>query len=264
MVTATEEAVEVLRLSLIDAPPVAVPVKPVVAPVKRSPIKATLERRELATASKALRPKSRHLEAVLAGEKRKEAELPKRVCHKCNQEGHFARNCPESVAEVVPAKASTAAAVVSPVAVVSAPKKVVVCHRCNKEGHFASNCPDKQAGKTAKVGTKGVYVCHYCGEEGHISKECPAKKAARATVMCFKCREEGHLAKDCPGERPCFFEAYHGTCGKGDKCTNSHDPEALRRFEEHILAGNKDDTCEDCGEQGHRKGYKRCPNKFLV
>jgi len=74
----------------------------------------------------------------------------KGACRKCNEEGHFARECPN---------------------VESAPR-TGACHKCNEVGHFARECP--------KSGPPGGGACHKCAEVGHFARECPQNNQANS------------------------------------------------------------------------------------
>jgi hypothetical protein len=265
-----EEIMAALRHSISNVPTVAPPVK----------MPLSVSGRVVPAVSP-----SRHLEALMKSkgkvEKSQEVELPTRVCHKCNQEGHFARNCPTGA----PLSASTSKS--QEVGAVQT-KKLIVCHFCKQEGHVKKECPVKKVEKakldgvgkhkrlcnncqkeghvakecpSPKVATeKYLSACHFCNEVGHLKKDCPAKKASLATILCYKCQQKGHFAKDCPNLKPCFLMAYSGVCTRGDTCEHTHDPLALQRFEEQLLIREREVTCSDCGEKGHRGGYgyKRC------
>jgi hypothetical protein len=272
-----EEMEAALRHSLSNVPTVAPPVK---VPLSSS------ERVVPAASLASVRPPSRHLEALMKSkgkvEKSQEVELPTRVCHKCNQEGHFARNCPTGTPISAPKSASQEVGAVQN-------KKLIVCHFCKQEGHVKKECPVKKAEKekmngvaknkrlcnncqeeghvakecpSPKLATEAKYLsaCHFCNEVGHLKKDCPAKKASLATILCYKCQQKGHFAKDCPNLKPCFLMAYSGVCARGDTCKHTHDPLALQWFEEQLLIREREVTCSDCGEKGHRSGYgyKRC------
>ena len=69
---------------------------------------------------------------VPEGKKKSPSQM---VCHKCEQKGHKAWNCPE---------AGVSAASLTPKT--KRPKrdlKDVICYTCQQKGHYSANCPSK-------------------------------------------------------------------------------------------------------------------------
>nr|CAL91030.1 DEAD box helicase [Macrostomum lignano] len=71
------------------------------------------------------------------------------VCYKCNQSGHFARECPNAEAGGGGGGSG--------------------CYKCNQSSHFARECPNADA-----------RACFRCKETDHISADCPNVAAGDA------------------------------------------------------------------------------------
>lgn len=102
-------------------------------------------------------------------------------CHKCNKVGHYARDCKEEQARCYRCYGEGHFAKdchQSP--------DMPSCYNCRKPGHIARNCPE---GSSDRVND----TCHNCQRPGHISRNCPEN-----TKACYVCRKSGHLKRDCP------------------------------------------------------------------
>ncbi|XP_065657753.1 uncharacterized protein LOC100212542 isoform X2 [Hydra vulgaris] len=97
-------------------------------------------------------------------------ETSKGACRRCNEEGHFAKDCTQAPASNGGNKGA--------------------CHKCGGEGHFARECPNTETAPRSGA-------CHKCGEEGHFARQCP-KSGPPGGGACRKCNEVGHFARECP------------------------------------------------------------------
>jgi len=93
-------------------------------------------------------------------------------CRNCNQEGHFASDCPEPE----------------------------LCRRCKKPGHIKDDCPEpeicfncRNEGHTSKDCPE-PQKCRRCKKEGHMVSECPEP------MVCNRCGQEGHMVRECTEE----------------------------------------------------------------
>ncbi|KAK7101265.1 hypothetical protein V1264_024070 [Littorina saxatilis] len=179
-------------------------------------------------------------------------------CHKCGEDGHFARECPSGGGGRGGGGGGRG------------------CHKCGEEGHFARECPSGGGG-----GGGGGRGCHKCGEEGHFARECPSGGGGGGGGgrACHKCGEEGHFARECPsggggggGARSGGgFSRPEGGFGKASDSNGfgapSGDSGGGSRgggFGGSSGGGRNDASgggsgCRRCGEEGHFA--RECPNK---
>ncbi|KAK3847338.1 MAG: CwfJ C-terminus 1-domain-containing protein-like protein [Linnemannia gamsii] len=125
------------------------------------------------------------------------------ICHRCNQPGHFVKECTAERVKRVP--------------------DGYVCNKCNQSGHYIKDCPlmkeEIAAREQARAqGEQDVppsgYVCKKCNEGGHYLKDCAlikeellAREQAREQFgpndvpppeyVCVKCKGTGHYVRNC-------------------------------------------------------------------
>ncbi|KAL0581930.1 DNA topoisomerase [Marasmius crinis-equi] len=89
------------------------------------------------------------------------------TCYKCNEEGHWAANCPNDGGSAKKVRGNAGTSSSSPGA----------CFKCSEEGHWASNCPNDNGstknsrgfGNSASNITSNGMECFKCHEPGHFS-----------------------------------------------------------------------------------------------
>ncbi|KAF5018192.1 hypothetical protein F66182_9849 [Fusarium sp. NRRL 66182] len=98
-------------------------------------------------------------------------------CRKCNEVGHFAKDCPQGGGNRA-------------------------CRNCGQEGHMAKDCDQPRDMSTV--------TCRNCETQGHFSRECPEPKDW-SKVQCSNCQEFGHTKVRCKAplaeEMDCGFGA---------------------------------------------------------
>lgn len=120
--------------------------------------------------------------AVAANERK--PDTGNRGCFNCNEAGHIARNCTKE----------------------SAPKsfgenpnlKDVDCYKCGETGHMARNCTSA-TNIRSNENQRNIQEpeCYNCNNIGHLARNCPSAKSGR-DVKCYQCNEDGHIARNCP------------------------------------------------------------------
>jgi len=156
-------------------------------------------------------------------------------CRNCQQEGHFASDCPE------PEKCRRCKKEGHKAADCDLPQK---CFNCGEEGHGSNDCPEPEK-------------CRRCKEEGHKVADCPKPQ------VCLRCGEEGHMVRDCteaektrqytneegelkeiyvPGEDPSADDLFKSGISTGVnfrnydhipvKVTGENNPPGIEKFEE--------------------------------
>jgi hypothetical protein len=87
--------------------------------------------------------------------------------NRCNQTGHFARECPDK-----PEGGGLTGE----------------CFNCGEVGHNKADCTNP------RVERPFTGTCNSCGQEGHLSRDCPNAK-------CKLCDQAGHKAINCKSRR---------------------------------------------------------------
>lgn len=94
------------------------------------------------------------------------------ICYKCNQPGHFARECSTPGGGGGGRDSGSRG---------SYSRGRDKCHKCNKVGHYARDCKEEQA------------RCYRCYGEGHFAKDC---HQSPDMPSCYNCRKPGKLVQD--------------------------------------------------------------------
>uniref|UniRef100_A0ACD5TZ61 Uncharacterized protein n=1 Tax=Avena sativa TaxID=4498 RepID=A0ACD5TZ61_AVESA len=89
------------------------------------------------------------------------------VCFKCNQPGHYSRDCPGQATSY----GSSAG---------NANARSDLCFKCNQPGHFSRDCPGLASSYSSSAGRADARsdVCFKCNQPGHFARDCPAQAAA--------------------------------------------------------------------------------------
>lgn len=125
-----------------------------------------------------------------------------RGCHKCGEDGHMARECPN------PSTTNDRN-----------------CFKCGQSGHMSRECTNPPSGDKN---------CFKCGQSGHMSRECTNPPSGdRPPRACFKCGDAGHMSRECTNPssenrppRACFKCGDTGHMSR--ECTNPDDSRARR------------------------------------
>ncbi|KAJ8076355.1 DNA topoisomerase [Marasmius tenuissimus] len=115
------------------------------------------------------------------------------ACYKCDEEGHWAANCPKDKGPAKKPRGNSGAQSSGPGA----------CFKCNETGHWASQCPNDDSSGTNSRGfgnsasdTSNI-ECYKCHETGHYSTACPntggtgTKKSTRGGTKGSSTRGRG-------------------------------------------------------------------------
>ncbi|KAG0251811.1 hypothetical protein BGZ95_006806, partial [Linnemannia exigua] len=142
------------------------------------------------------------------------------ICHRCNQPGHFVKECTAERVRRVP--------------------EGYVCNKCNQSGHYIKDCPLMKEEIAAREQTRAQggqdippsgYVCKKCNEGGHYLKDCVlikeellAREQAREQFgpndvpppeyVCIKCKGTGHYVRNCTQFSSLEFKESLGSSGR--------------------------------------------------
>jgi replication factor A1 len=89
------------------------------------------------------------------------------VCFKCNQPGHYSRDCPGQATSYGSSDGNANA-------------RSDLCYKCNQPGHFSRDCPGQVTSYSTSAGNANARsdLCYKCSQPGHFARDCPAQAAA--------------------------------------------------------------------------------------
>lgn len=169
----------------------------------------------------------------------KELDMPKapknnKPCFKCNQPGHFAKDCTSEI----------------------------TCYNCSKVGHTSKDCPNNE-------NIDSDITCYNCNQTGHSKRNCPdmnGNTKKNFDMECYNCKETGHLSRDCTknGGVSCYNCGLTGHLSRN--CTESNDKLCYNcKKPGHVSKDCKEENgenskmlCFKCNQVGHMA--RSCPN----
>jgi len=176
------------------------------------------------------------------------------VCFKCQQPGHWSRDCPGVGAGRPAADAGRrdsgvfAAGAGSPPPEPSTPpayRSQDVCFKCQQPGHWSRDCPGMGGGRPAEdYGRRDSGV--FAAGAGSPPEPSPLP-AYRSQDVCFKCQQPGHWSRDCPGVGGGRLAADAGRRDSGVFAAGAGSPPEPSP----LNAYRSQDVCFKCQQPGH-------------